>query len=86
MTDDEAADRLDAILGLAVSERMLADVPVGALLSGGIDSSLVVALMQQRSSVPVRTFSVGFREPATTRLPTPAGWRAVWARITPSST
>jgi asparagine synthase (glutamine-hydrolysing) len=54
LTDEEAVDRLDEVLGVAVGERMLADVPLGALLSGGIDSSAVVALMQRHSSVPVK--------------------------------
>lgn len=50
------------MLGQAVSEQSLADVPVGAFLSGGIDSSTIVALYQQYSSTPVRTFSIGFEE------------------------
>ncbi len=62
--ETEAQDRLEAALSDAVAARMLADVPVGALLSGGIDSSLVVALMQRHSSRPVRTFTVAFVEQA----------------------
>lgn len=60
--EHEALSSLEAVLGQAVAERMVADVPVGAFLSGGIDSSLVVAMMQEQSSIPVRTFTVGFAE------------------------
>jgi asparagine synthase (glutamine-hydrolysing) len=60
--DEEAARLLEDLLGRAVALQSIADVSLGAFLSGGIDSSLVVALMQARSSKAVKTFTIGFNE------------------------
>ena len=62
-SDHEALEELENALAASIRGQSMADVPVGAFLSGGIDSSTVVALYQKYSSIPVRTFTIGFHEP-----------------------
>ena len=61
-SEPEAVEALEAVLRQAVSEQLVSDVPLGAFLSGGIDSTAIVALMQKVSGTPVRTFTIGFHE------------------------
>jgi asparagine synthase (glutamine-hydrolysing) len=68
LSEAEAEEELARLLDRAVSSRLVSDVPFGAFLSGGLDSSVVVALMSRHLSEPVRTFSIGFREEAYNEL------------------
>ncbi len=64
----EAGERLEELLDKAVASRLVADVPFGAFLSGGLDSSCVVALMARHLTRPVKTFTIGFKEAAFSEL------------------
>jgi asparagine synthase (glutamine-hydrolysing) len=63
-SESEWLEELDGMLSEAVRRRLVSDVPVGAFLSAGIDSSLIVAYMARHSAAPVKTFTMGFREPS----------------------
>lgn len=69
ISEADALDGLEEKLTEAVRLRMISDVPLGALLSGGVDSSVVVALMAKLSGEPIHTYSIGFREEAFNELP-----------------
>jgi asparagine synthase (glutamine-hydrolysing) len=62
-SDDDATGALQDLLSTSVALRMIADVPLGLFLSGGVDSSIIAALMQQNSTTPIHTFTIGFDDP-----------------------
>ncbi|MES1939157.1 asparagine synthase [Salinisphaera sp. T5B8] len=64
LADEAAVDKLERLLSASIADRMVADVPVGAFLSGGIDSSLIVSLMQAHTDHRIQTFTIGFDDPS----------------------
>jgi len=68
-SDEQICRQVESRLMTSVKRRLISDVPIGAFLSGGVDSSLIVALMSTLTNAPVRTYSVGFRNFPTSELP-----------------
>jgi len=68
-SEDEAVERLEGLLAGSVAQRMIADVPLGLFLSGGVDSSVVAALMQRNAGAPIHTFTIGFEDPHSDEAP-----------------
>ena len=64
LADNAAVDELERLLSASIADRIVADVPVGAFLSGGIDSSLIVSLMQAHTDHRIQTFTIGFEDPS----------------------
>jgi asparagine synthase (glutamine-hydrolysing) len=62
LSDSQVVDRFEGVMNSAVADRLMSDVPLGAFLSGGVDSATVVALMQNQASKRIKTFSIGFSE------------------------
>lgn len=69
ITEQQAATRSRELMDIAVQRRLIADVPIGVMLSGGLDSSTLVAIMSQHVSEPVHTYSVGFEDQSFNELP-----------------
>ena len=82
--EGDAVAALGEVLGKAVQRQMISDVPLGAFLSGGVDSSAIVALMQAQSERPVQTFTIGFDEAAFDESPMPPLSHITWAPSIPS--